>query len=54
MYVDKHRATTPRDDECGRAPYDERECAQVLMHTDEGVHETYDTMGFTLARVSRV
>jgi len=24
LYVHKHRATSPRDDECGRAPYDER------------------------------
>ena len=46
LYVHKHRAISPRDDECGRAPYDERECAQVGMHTDEGVHEAHDTMGF--------
>ena len=46
LYVHKHRATSPRDDECGRAPYDERECAQVRMHTDEGVHEVHNTMGF--------
>ena len=46
MYVHKHRATSTRDDECGRAPYDERECAQVRKHTDEGVHEAHDTMGF--------
>ena len=38
LYVHKHRATSPRDDEC--------ECAQVRMHTDEGVHEAHDTMGF--------
>ena len=41
-----HRATSTRDDECGHAPYDERECAQVRKHTDEGVHEAHDTMGF--------
>ena len=41
-----HRATSPRDDECGRAPYDERDWAQVRKHTDEGVHEAHDTMGF--------
>ena len=46
MDLEGHRATSPRDDECGRAPYDERECAQVRMHTDEGVHEAHDTMGF--------
>ena len=46
MDLEGHRATSPRDDEWGRAPYDECECAQVRMHTDEGVHETQDTMGF--------
>ena len=24
----------------------ERVCVQVRMHTDEGVHEVHDTMGF--------
>ena len=46
LYVHKHRATSPRDDECGRAPYDEHECAHVRTHTDEGVHKAHDTMGF--------
>ena len=36
----------PLEMECERAPYDERECAQVRTHTDEGVHEAHDTMGF--------
>ena len=38
LYVHKHRATSPRDDE--------RECARVRMCTDEGFHEAHDTMGF--------
>ena len=46
VYVHKHRATSPLDDECGRAPCDERDCAQVRKHTNEGVHEVHDTMGF--------
>ena len=46
LYVHKHRATSPRDDECRCVPYDERGRTQVRMHTDEGVHEVHDTMGF--------
>ena len=46
MDLEGHRATSPRDDECDRASYDERECVQVRIHTDEGVHEAHDTMGF--------
>ena len=38
LYVHKHRSISPRDDEYGRA--------QVRMHTNEGVHEVHDTMGF--------
>ena len=53
LYVHKHRATSPRDDECGRAQYDD-ECEYVqydgececTQHDDEGVNEAYDTMGF--------
>jgi len=43
LYVHKHRATSPRDDECGRVQYDD-ECERVLarMRTDEGVHEAHD------------
>ena len=47
LYVHKHRATSPRDDECGRAQYDDEcECASARMCTNEGVHEVHDTMGF--------
>ena len=43
LYVHKHRAASPRDDECRRAQYDD-ECERVLvrMRTDEGVHEVHD------------
>ena len=34
FYVHKHRATSPRDDECGHAQYD-----------DDGIHEVHDTKG---------
>ena len=47
MYVHKHRPTSPRDDECGRAQCDDEcECARAQMRTHEGVHEAHDTMGF--------
>ena len=46
MHIVCSWATSPRDDECERAPYDERVCAQVRKHTNEGVHEVHDTMGF--------
>ena len=47
LYVNKHRATSPRDDECGRSQYDDEcECARARMRTDEGVHGAHDTMGF--------
>ena len=47
LYVHKHRATFPRDDECERAQYDDEcKCARARMRTDEGVHEAHDTMGF--------
>ena len=32
LYVYKHRATSPRDDECGRTQYDDEcECAQMRV-----------------------
>ena len=47
LYIHKYKATFPRDDECGRAHYDDEcECAQARMRTDEGVHDTHDTIGF--------
>ena len=41
LYVHKHRDTSPRDDECGRAQYD-----------DEGVYEEHDTRGSADLRMS--
>ena len=39
LYVHKHSDTSPRDDECGHAQYD-----------DEGVHGQHDTRGSTALR----
>ena len=41
LYVHKHRATSPRDDECRRAQYDE-----------QGDHGEHDTRGSVDLRTS--